>query len=164
MSSRRRARDLSRVVASILTTAGLSCAAISANELVIAPVVAAAVVRNVARVDGGADCAGAGIVEPATMRPTRKDTVATRQMVTSRNRRGIATIIGLCDQESGIRTRYEGQQISFAEQRHSERLGFVRLAARLVACKDGGRFLADRAGNLCAEPFKCSCSLLAGHR
>src|SRR5688572_25191429 len=103
MSRRRRVRDPSRVVASIFTTAGLSCSAMSANELVIGPVVAVAVLRTLARVAGGADCAGAGIVEPATIRPTRKDTVATRQMVTTRNRRAIPLIIGLRDQESGLR-------------------------------------------------------------
>src|SRR4030095_3308280 len=107
--------------ASILTTAGLSCSAMSANELVNGPVVAVAVARTVVR-DGGSDCAGVGIVEPATMRPTRKDTVATRQMVTNRNRRGIATIIGLKDQQSrsGIRNqesgiRNQGPQVSFSK-------------------------------------------------
>jgi hypothetical protein len=67
----------------------------SANDPTSGPVVAFAVVRDALRAIGGADWAGAGIVEPATMRPTRKATVATRHTVTTRNCRGIQDIIGL---------------------------------------------------------------------
>ena len=131
MSRRRRVRDPSRVVASILTTAGLSCSAMSANEPVSGPVVAVAVARSVATRAGGADCAGVGIVEPATMRPTRKDTVATRQTVTNEESPRHCDHYRPQDSGSGripairlgIRNqnRNQGQQVSFSEHRHAQR-------------------------------------------
>ena len=42
-----------------------------------------------------ADCAGVGVSEPATIRPTRNATVAARHTVTTRNRRAIGIIIRL---------------------------------------------------------------------
>jgi hypothetical protein len=41
---------------------------------------------------GGADTAGAGVIEPATIRPTRNATTAVRQTVATRNRRVMAAL------------------------------------------------------------------------
>ena len=120
----------------------------SANELAIGPVVAVAVARTVERVDGGADCAGAGIVEPATMRPTRKDTVATRQTVTSRNRRGIVHIIEgfrLWTLGFGLFAVAFEQRLKLllVQHRHTEVAGLVGLAPGLCPNNDARRLLAD---------------------
>ena len=40
----------------------------------------------------GAEIAGAGVMEPATTRPTRKATVAVSETVTATNRRVITTL------------------------------------------------------------------------
>src|SRR6185295_11617832 len=75
----------------MFTTAGLRRSAMSANEPAIVPVAAVGIGRTVARafVLLGADWAGAGISDPATIKPTRNETVATRHTVTARNRLGI---------------------------------------------------------------------------
>ena len=67
----------------------------SANDPTIGPVAAVGIGRTVARdvVLLGADCAGAGVIDPATIRPTRNDTVATRHTVTARNRLGIRQLL-----------------------------------------------------------------------
>src|SRR5262245_41780047 len=88
-SDRRFVRAAPRELASMLTTAGFSVSAMSANEPTIGPPAAVSLDRTAAGLLVGADCAGAGIIDPATMSPTRNETVATRHTVTKRKRRGI---------------------------------------------------------------------------
>jgi hypothetical protein len=60
----------------------------------------------------GADWAGAGVIDPATIKPTRNETVATRHTVTSRNRRGITEYYkgarGMGAGPAGVRTERSG--------------------------------------------------------
>src|SRR4029453_15193666 len=82
-----------RDVASMFTTAGFNCSATSANDATAGPDVVSFARRSAVTFGFVADCAGAGVMEPATMSPIRNATVATRQIVTTRNRRAIAIII-----------------------------------------------------------------------
>ena len=76
----------------MLTTAGLRRSATSANDA-RAGMAAAALARLDAAMRGsGAEFAGAGVSVPATISPTRNATVATRPIVTARNRRLIYTL------------------------------------------------------------------------
>ena len=88
------------VAASMLTTAGLSRSAMSANETAPAGDAnarGAGVARGAttARLieEGVAEDAGVGVIVPATTRPTRKATVAERHTLTARNRRVIVFIM-----------------------------------------------------------------------
>ena len=78
----------------MLTTEGLSRSATSANDTSAGDVAAAGTGPRTAT-DGalGAEIAGCGVIEPATMSPMRKATVAVRQTVTTRNRRVMAPIM-----------------------------------------------------------------------
>src|ERR687891_263402 len=80
-----------REVASMFTTAGFRRSAISANDTDpdVSVVTAAALVG--AGRTSGAEIAGAGVMEPATTRPTRNATVAVSVTVTATKRRVIAT-------------------------------------------------------------------------
>src|SRR6185436_19090600 len=119
-----------RELASMFTTAGLRRSAISANDPTIGPVAAVGAGRTVARVVAlllGADWAGAGVIDPATIRPTKNDTVATRHTVTARNRLGIYAnhYKGLRAQGSGLSEGREGKS--------TPATGLRRASGRLAA-------------------------------
>src|SRR5438552_2894928 len=118
---KRRARDDPREVASMLTTEGFSRSATSANDTSAGDRAAAARVRAGTNGALGAEIAGCGVIDPATMSPMRKAMVAVRQTVTTTNRRVMAPIIALLDQL---------QETRFVEHRNSERSGLLGLAAR----------------------------------
>ena len=65
-------------------------------------------------------------------------------------------IISLRDQESGASgfRNQRPEQRRFIQHRHAERRGLVGLAARLGADDHGRRLLADRAGDLAAQPLE----------
>jgi hypothetical protein len=82
----------------MFTTAGFSRSATSANETSAGENVAAARVRAGTSGTLGAEIAGCGVIDPATMSPMRKAMVAVRQTVTTTNRRVMVPIIALLDQ------------------------------------------------------------------
>src|SRR5688572_32957930 len=87
-SERRREVAAPVIVASMLTTAGFNRSAMSANDVMTAPPAGVLdTLRVLASRGSGADIAGAGVMVPATIMPTRNDTVAARPMVTAMNRR-----------------------------------------------------------------------------
>ena len=81
------------MVASIFTTAGFSRSATSANEETTGASVAAARVRTEKAGAVGAEIAGCGVIEPATISPIRNAMVAVRQTVTTTNRRVMNSIM-----------------------------------------------------------------------
>src|SRR5262245_37106539 len=89
----RRLRTDPRVVASIFTTAGFKRSATSANEETTGASVAAVRIRTENAGAVGAEIAGCGVIEPATIRPIRNAMVAVRQTVTTTNRRVINSIM-----------------------------------------------------------------------
>jgi hypothetical protein len=91
-ASRRRVRPLPRTVASMFTTAGFSRSATSAKEATADAATVAFARRAGTTVGSGAEIARAGIIEPATISPTRKAIVAVSDTVTTTNRRFIATL------------------------------------------------------------------------
>src|ERR1051326_7178750 len=101
----------------MLTTAGLTSSATSANETSDDVATEEAVARVRAESCGavGAEIAGCGVSEPATTRPIRKATVTARQNVTMANRLFIPVIIALLDQL---------QQRCLVQHRHAQ---FLRL-------------------------------------
>src|SRR5688500_16635209 len=86
-SERRREDAAPVMVASMLTTAGFKRSAMSANDVITAPAAGVLAARALASRGSGADVAGAGVIVPATIRPTRNETVAARPIVTAMNRR-----------------------------------------------------------------------------
>src|SRR5688572_9633365 len=71
----------------MLTTAGLSRSAISTNEASVDDFARGAIVTSVRGRSAVAETAGAGVMVPATTNPTRKETVAARHTVATRNLR-----------------------------------------------------------------------------
>src|SRR5580765_2330492 len=129
----------------MLTTEGFSCSATSANETSAGERAAAARVRAGANGALGAEIAGCGVIDPATMSPMRKAMVAVRQTVTTTNRRVMPPIIALLNQLEETR---------FIEHRNSKRSGFLGLGARLRPDNDGRRLLTDGIGDFCALAFE----------
>src|SRR4030095_5652983 len=123
----RRMRAEPRVFASMLTTAGFNLSATSANEEITGASVAAALVRRARAGALGAEIAGCGVIEPATISPIRKAMVAVRQTVTTTNRRVMGSIMPLLDQ---LQKRW------LVEDRYPKRLGLLSLAARFAANND----------------------------
>src|SRR5688572_21924368 len=91
--ARRRGRATPGTVASMLTTAGLRRSATSAKDASAGMGVDASAARGATR-RSGSEWAGAGVIVPATMSPIRNATVATRPMVTARNRRLMHPLYG----------------------------------------------------------------------
>src|SRR5262245_14914542 len=159
----RRMRPDPRVVASIFTTAGFNRSATSANEEITGASVAVVRVRAVNAGAVGAEIAGCGVIEPATIRPIRNAMVAVRQTVTTTNRRVMNSIM------KGGRGKGEGlldqlHKRGFIEHGNPKRLSLLSLAARLCANNNTRRLLTDRIRHLRPQPFERSCGLLARHR
>ncbi len=76
----------------MFTTAGLICSATSAKFTSVGAVIAARVPPAVRAGGAVREFAGAGVSDPATMRPTRNAAVATSTTVTSAKRRLISAL------------------------------------------------------------------------
>src|SRR5947207_798704 len=138
----------------MLTTEGFSRSATSANDTSAGDRAAAARVRAGTNGALGAEIAGCGVIDPATMSPMRKAIVAVRQTVTTTNRRVMLPIIALLNQL---------QKTRFIEPWNAERPPFLGLGARLCPDNDRGRLLTDRVADLCAEAFERGRSRFARH-
>src|SRR5213593_4412112 len=91
----------------MFTTAGFSRSAMSANETApgASTTLGGDVRAGAGAAGGGAETARDGDIDPATMRPTRKATVAVRKTVAMRNRRVMGSLLY---EASGIRPQGSG--------------------------------------------------------
>src|SRR5436190_2780453 len=146
----------------MVTTDGLSCSAMSTNEPAPAGAVAFMVGVAATRPGAGADWAGDGVRLPASTRPIIAPTAIARPMVMAANR--LVMWDGIVKAAARPLSRNQLPERVFVEHRDAERLGFVRLAARVGASHHRGGLLADRAGHLAAEPLDRLGGVLARHR
>src|SRR5688572_17999953 len=158
---RRRGLVLPRTVASMFTTAGFNRSATSANDASAGIAAGGVPTRALGGRASGAEWAGAGVSVPATISPIRNATVATRPMVTARNRRVIHPLYG------GVRWFAIADQLEEAllvQHRNPQVPGLVRLAAGVGPYDNGGCLLTDRPGDLGPEAFQPGLGLVPRHR